>query len=225
MGKILLPYLTNARGDLSDIADDIQNAVLDVEEFYGDRLRQPIDVIFTRALHEIAIPEDGIGGRAHSSNFVTIAFTKTSAPSRQLIGEMLCHEVGHAYRWQHEPEWADSFMQKAILEGISICLEAEFAKRSKAKTFFLETMQNRYKDIESCKTLIRNTMDLWGRNCNYNHEACFYTGNHSLPRWAGYSLGYMVVSDALSKSGQNIFDLATWRYSAIEYQFSKMLPR
>ena len=224
MGKFLIPYLANAGGDLTNLEEDIRNAVQDVEEFYGDRLKQPIDVIFTCAQPEIIIPEDKIGGRAHASNFVVIGLPQNGTPSRQTIGEMLCHEIGHAFRWQHNPEQADSFMRTAVLEGISICLEEEFAKRFKTKTFFLETIQNRYANGVTCASIIKRTKPIWGA-AHYDYDMLFYNGNNKLPRWTGYTLGYMIATHVLSRSDQDIFELATKRYSYIEYYFNKMLPR
>ncbi len=224
MGKILLPYLANANGELTKLEADIQGAVQDVEEFYGDRLKRPIDVVFTCSIPEIVIPEDGVGGRAYADNYITLGLARSRMPSRHAIGEMLCHEIGHAYRWQHNPEQADSFIRMAILEGISICLEEEFAKRSKAKIFFLETIQNRYANIDTCASILKKTKPIWNTD-RYDYNTLFYDGNNSLPRWTGYTLGYMIVSDVLSNSSHGIFELATKRYSYIECLFNKMLPR
>lgn len=224
MGKILLPYIANAGQDLYDLADSIHLATIEVEEFYGEHLLQRIDVIFSRSLYRIAIDEDGIGGRAHTSSFVEIGFSRTSAPSRQLIGEMLCHEIGHAFRWQHAAEPTRCFVEDAILEGIAICLQEEFAKRSNASTFFLQTMQNRYKDIDFCQKIIKKTKHLWESE-SYDYDVLFYGGNEKFPRWTGYTLGYIIVSDAMSRSGDSIFDIATADYSYIMHHFMKMLPR
>ena len=223
MGKYLLPYIANAGRDLYDLANSIHLATMEVEEFYGERLRQRIDIIFSRSLYRIAIDEDGIGGRTYTSSYIEIGFSRTSAPSKQLIGEMLAHEVGHAYRWQHTPEFARTFVEDAILEGIAICLQEEYAKKSNAKTFFLQTMQNRYNDIEFCKQILKKTKTLWDSE-KYDHDMLFYAGNDKFPRWTGYTLGYIIVSDAISRSDYDIFGIATKDFSHIMHLFKKMLP-
>ena len=90
--------------------------------------------------------------------------------------------------------------------------------------FFLETIQNRYANGVTCASIIKRTKPIWGK-ANYDYDMLFYNGNNKLPRWTGYTLGYMIVTHVLSRSDQDIFELATKRYSYIEYYFNKMLPR
>lgn len=38
----------------------------------------------------------------------------------------------------------------------------------------------------------------------YDYQTIFFNGNNKLPRWSGYSLGYLTVKKYLEKSGKTI---------------------
>ena len=213
MGTIIVPYIANANGDLDSRINPINAAVKDVELFIKQNLNVnwKINAIFSRGLFRFVIPEDGVGGRTYASDYLEIAIDKKASPPRWLIAEMLAHEIGHALRWGFNPQYSDAFVDNAILEGIAICVQEEFAKKSKAKSYFLGTMQARVKDAESNRKLARKTLEFW-QSTKYNYQTFFIDGGNvgklkkSLPRWAGYSLGFYIVKEALQQSQMSIFE-------------------
>ncbi len=213
MGKILVPHIANSNGDLDRNISSINAAVRDVENFLQVhfQIRWKIDVVFSRGLYRLAIPEDGVGGRTLTSGFIELAIGENVNPPRDIIAEMLAHEAGHAVRWGVNPQRSDSFIRNAIFEGIAICIQEEFAKKAKNTTFFLETIRKRQDDCAYYLEIGRKTHEFW-ESTKYDDNLLFFNGGKladgkTLPRWAGYKLGYFAVKEAMRRTGKSIFEL------------------
>ena len=213
MGKILVPHIANGNGDLDRNIPSINAAVRDVEKFLQAhfQIRWKIDVIFSRGLYRMAIPEDGVGGRTLTSGFIELAIGENANPPRGIIAEMLAHEAGHAVRWGVNPQRSDSFIRNAIFEGIAICIQEEFAKKAKNTTFFLDIIRKRQNDCAYYLEIGRKTHEFW-ENTEYDYNLLFLDGGKlengkSLPRWTGYKLGYYAVKEAMQQTSKTIFEL------------------
>ena len=210
MNKVNL-LLTEANGNLSGSREMIIGAVKTAEEYVFPKLKisWDIDLLVTNRLYDIIIPEDGVGGRARTSDFIEFALDEEKA-TKNLISEMVAHELCHAARWGKNDEWINSLFDGMISEGIATYLEAEFVKNRKEKTVFIKTILERT-DNENEKILekLRDQLD----SNYYDYDTIFFNGNDELPRWSGYSLGYYLVKKYLEKINQKIEDAFADKYA------------
>lgn len=201
MNKINI-LLTGANGNLSDKKEVIEKTVKVAEEYVFPKLKidWDIDVLVTNRLHDIIIPEDGVGGLTITADFIEFAVNQEKA-TEYLISEMLVHELCHAARWGKNNERITSLFDGIISEGIATYFEAEFIKNRNERTIFIKTILGR-SDEENEKILdqLRDRLD----SNEYDYNAIFFTGNNKLPRWSGYSLGFYLVKKYLEKTGKTI---------------------
>lgn len=210
MNKINI-LLTGANGNLSDKKEMIEKAVKVAEEYAFQKLKidWDIDVLVTNRLHDILIPEDGVGGYTRTSDFIEFALNQEKA-TENLISEMLVHELCHAARWGKNNERITSLFDGIISEGIATYFEAEFIKNRNERTIFIKTILGR-SDEENEKILdqLRDRLD----SNEYDYNAIFFTGNNKLPRWSGYSLGFYLVKKYLEKTGKTIEEAFADKYA------------
>lgn len=202
--------LTEANGNLSDSREIIVGAVKTAEEYVFPRLKVnwDIDLLVTNRLYDVIIPEDGVGGRTRTSDFIEFAINEEKA-TKNLISEMVAHELCHAARWGKNDEWINSLFDGIISEGIATYLEAEFVKDRKEKTVFIETILERTDDEN--KKILEKLRDQLESNY-YDYGTIFFNGNDELPRWSGYSLGYYLVKKYLEKTHKKIEDAFADKY-------------
>lgn len=209
MNKINV-LITCANGNLDSRVETIEKAVKEAECYVFPKLKidWDIDLLVTNCLYDIIIPEDGVGGRTKTSDFIEFAIDEEKA-TENLISEMVAHELCHAARWDKNDEWINSLFDGVISEGIATYLEAEFVKDRTEKTVFIKTILER-SDEENEKILdkLRSQLDL----NYYDYDTIFFNGNNELPRWAGYSLGYYLVRKYLKKTGKKIEDAFADKY-------------
>ena len=163
----------------------------------------------TNRLYDALIPEDGVGGRTRTADFIEFAVNQEKA-TENLISEMLVHELCHAARWGKNNEWMmTSLFDGIISEGIATYFEAEFIKNRNERTVFIQTILKR-PDEENEKILdqVRDRLD----SNEYDYNAIFFTGNNKLPRWSGYSLGFYLVKKYLEKTGKTIEEAFADKY-------------
>ncbi len=203
--------LTEANGNLSDSREIIVDAVKTAEEYVFPKLKVnwDIDLLVTNRLYDIIIPEDGVGGRTRTSDFIEFAINEEKA-TKNLISEMVAHEFCHAARWGKNDEWINSLFDGIISEGIATYLEAEFVKDRKEKTVFIETILERTDDEN--KKILEKLRDQLESNY-YDYDTIFFNGNDELPRWSGYSLGYYLVKKYLEKTHKKIEDAFADKYA------------
>lgn len=209
MNKINI-LLTEANGNLSDKKEMIEKAVEVAEEYVFPKLKidWDIDVLITNRLHDIIIPEDGVGGLTITADFIEFAINQEKA-TENLISEMLVHELCHAARWGKNNELISSLLDSIISEGIATYFEAELIKNRNERTVFIQTILER-PDEENEKILdqVRDRLD----SNEYDYNAIFFTGNNKLPRWSGYSLGFYLVKKYLEKTGKTIEEAFADKY-------------
>lgn len=209
MNKINI-LLTGANGNLSDKKEVIEKTVKVAEEYVFPKLKidWDIDVLVTNRLHDIIIPEDGVGGLTITADFIEFAINQEKA-TENLISEMLVHELCHAARWGKNNERITSLFDGIISEGIATYFEAKFIKNRNERTIFIKTILDR-SDEENEKILdqLRDRLD----SNEYDYNAIFFTGNNKLSRWSGYSLGFYLVKKYLKKTGKTIEEAFADKY-------------
>ena len=203
--------LTEANGNLSDSKEIIIDAVKTAEEYVFPKLKVnwDIDLLITNRLYDIIIPEDGVGGRTRTSDFIEFAVNEEKA-TENLISEMVAHELCHAARWGKNDEWINTLFDSMISEGIATYLEAEFVKDREEKTVFIKTILERTDDEN--KKILEELRDQLDSNY-YDYNTIFFNGNDKLPRWSGYSLGYCLVKKYLEKTNKKIEDAFADKYA------------
>ncbi len=210
MNKVNL-LLAEANGNLSSSREMIIGAVKTAEEYVFPKLKisWDIDLLVTNRLYDIIIPEDGVGGRTRTSDFIEFAINENKA-TENLISEMVTHELCHAARWGKNDEWINSLFDSVISEGIATYLEAEFVRDREEKTVFIKTILERT-DNEN-EIILEKLRDQLDSNY-YDYDTIFFNGNDELPRWSGYSLGYFLVKKYLENNNKKIEDAFADKYA------------
>lgn len=213
MNKINL-FITEANENLSDKKELILNAVKKAEGYVFPKLKIDwnIDVVITNRVYEFVIPEDGVGGRTYASDFILISINEDKI-TENILAETLVHELCHAARWGKNDEWMNTLFDGMISEGIATYFESEFVKDKSEKQLFLKTVVER-SDEENEK--IHEELESQLKNERYDYQTIFFNGNDKLPRWSGYSLGYLTVKKYLEKSGKTIEEAFADKYADIE---------
>ncbi len=210
MSKINL-FVTNANDILKDQENMIKKAVKTAEQYAFNALKidWDIDLIVTSHIPSIVIPEDGVGGRTHWCDLIEVCIDKDTITENKL-SEMIAHELCHAARWGKNDEYMQTLFDGIINEGIATYFESVFVKNRKTKQFFLETVTNRNDETnEKILNILKDQFD----NEHYDYNTIFFSGDDSLPRWSGYSLGYYLVKKYLEKTNKTIEDAFTDKYS------------
>lgn len=213
MNKINL-FITEANGNLSNKRPLILNAIKKAEEYTFPKLKIDwnIDVVITNRVYEFVIPEDGVGGRTYASDFILISINEDKI-TENILAETLVHELCHAARWGKNDEWINTLFDGMISEGIATYFESEFVKDKTEKQLFLKTVVERSNE-ENEK--IYEELKGQFKNEGYDYQIIFFNGNNKLPRWSGYSLGYLIVKKYLEKSGKTIEEAFADKYADIE---------
>ena len=210
MNKINV-LITHANGNLDSKVETIVKAVKEAEQYVFPKLKidWDIDLLVTNRLYDIIIPEDGVGGRTRTSDFIEFAIDEEKA-TENLISEMVAHELCHAARWGKNDEWINSLFDGVISEGIATYFEAEFVKDRTEKTVFIKTILERSdEENEEILEKLRSQLD----SNYYDYDTIFFNGSNELPRWSGYSLGYYLVRKYLKKTGKKIEDAFADKYA------------
>ena len=128
MSKINV-LLTEANGNLAKSKEMIVDAIRETEGFVFPlfKIDWDIDVLVTNRLYNIIIPEDGVGGRTHASDFIEFGINEKKA-TKNLISEMTVHELCHAARWGKNDEWIKCLFDGLIFEGLATYFEYEYLK-------------------------------------------------------------------------------------------------
>lgn len=193
--------LTKANGGLVGKETAIKRAADTAKEYTFSTLKinWDVDVIVTDKI-SMMIPENGAGGYTFAADLIRIIVDSKKA-TEDSITENLVHELCHAARWGHNPEWINSLFDNLIFEGLATFFEAKFAENIKQKTLFLDTILKRT-DEENKKLLQLLQLEL--DKASFDYDTIFFFGNKTIPRWAGYSVGYYLVKRYLSMTNKTI---------------------
>ena len=192
----------------------IRNAVVLAESFIKSHFTfdYPVDIVVHGKSRLMAtIPEDGITGRTYDSRFIIIVIDKSQHPvTESSVYETICHELSHSLRWEKLPEYSTNLFQGMILEGLAIALEGKALNELQAATpqFFLKSITETT-DAEYEAMINQLQSDF---------ETIFFTGNETLPRWAGYRLGYYYVKQYLQATGRTIEQATLDSYALFTYK-------
>ena len=210
MGKLNV-FITSANGNLAGQKDSIKNAASQAEDFVFSKLKidWDIDLVITNHMPFMLIPEDGVGGRTYWCDLINMCVDEENY-SESKLSEMIAHELCHAARWGKNDEYMNTLFDGIINEGIATYFEATFAKGRKEKQFFIETILARSdEENEKILNVLKDKLD----DTCYDYDTIFFSGDESLPRWSGYSLGYYLVKKYLNHTNKTIEEAFADKYS------------
>ena len=210
--------IANAGGYFSDAeVHTVQTAAEQTEAYMSDLFTfdYDVDVIVATPSYMLStISEDGIGGRTYSSRLIAIVIDKNEQPiSEDVVFETLCHELAHSLRWETLPEYSKTLFDAMIFEGLAIAVEEKALNdtgRSSAQFFLKEVQRTSQEQVEAMIGVLGDSFELE----EYDYDAVFFAGNDTLPRWAGYRLGYYFVKQQLARGKMSLEELVTASYSA-----------
>lgn len=207
MGKINLVVANASNVFTANEASIFQTAAKAAEDFISIHFEfdYDVDIVITAPSFLMkTIPEDGIGGRTYNSRLIIIVVDKQQAAiTEDIVFEFICHEMSHSLRWEKLPEYSDTLFKGMILEGLAIALEEKAltdTNRLQQQFFFTKVKET---DDEMIQDIIAELKDKFDGN-DHDYEKTFFTGDETLPRWAGYRLGYYLVKRYLEQTDETI---------------------
>ena len=219
MTKIHL-LIANSSKYFTDTEVDVFHKAVEESEIFLSKhfnLGHDVDIVVTSASSLMdTIPEDGISARTYNSRLIIIAIDKSQAPIvEDIIFETVCHEMSHSIRWESQSEYSDTLFKGLILEGLAVVLEEMAMTETDRhnKQFFLKTILDT--DDEMIE-LITSELSKDFDNTKYDYNSIFYTGDDTLPRWAGYRLGYRLVKHHMEHTNQSIADVTLAKYDTFK---------
>ena len=212
MSKINL-YLSEIKNGVKYSEDNIKKAIKNAEDFAFSKLdiNWDIDVFIKFEKNQNPKVRDRVSGHTYQSDF--IALKVEDGFSDFEISEVLVHELCHAARWGKNPEYMKTLYDALIFEGLAVYFTSEFIKGKKNRQDFMNIILSR-SDEENEKILNNLKDQLESANYDYNE---IFGWNEKMP-WVGYSLGYYLIRQYLSKNNHKI-------ETAIASPYSKLIEK
>ena len=171
-----------------------------IERVISETMREvstllPLDPIRIRveASQEGIIPEIGIGGRAFAGEEVRITidpdFPGLAASLETDLFPLLAHELHHIAR-QQTVGYGSTLLGAVISEGLADHFSIEVAGVDPPLWSVALS--------ETELATWRAEAELVWRRPTYDHEEWFFGTGATIPRWAGYSIGFAVVGEYLA---------------------------
>lgn len=155
-------------------------------------LRQAIDVVFQVDPFR-TIPEVGIGGYTPNGHTVYISLDPNHRQFlrsvKKILPRTLAHELHHAIRWKH-PGYGRTLGEALVSEGLAAHFELEVFG-GQPNSWDIAVRGKKLQD------LYRRARPEFIKS-SYDHQAWFFGSvQRHIPRWAGYSVGYLLLKQYL----------------------------
>lgn len=139
----------------------------------------------------------GIGGFTPNENVVFISLNPHHVGFKNALDDelsfTLAHELHHTIRWQKQVE-GDTLLEALVFEGLADHFAIEATGRSKPSPW------SHALTPEQKKVFLKKAAEEWNKP-TYNHNLWFFGSEpDTIPRWAGYTLGYDLVTAYLRKN-------------------------
>lgn len=142
-----------------------------------------------------ALAETGVGGYAPSGHYLDLNLDPSNphfaAHWRTEVPATLAHELYHCARWRG-PGYGQTLLEVLVSEGLAQHHERE--ERGGQPAPYSKLDLSLAPLWEQARPLLHSA--------TYPHAEWFF-GAGSLPRWAGYALGYELVGRLLGDTGQD----------------------
>ena len=198
-------FIANASGTLNDKQELIKLAFNKVVKAATKSLSaDKIDIIFIDA-PENTIEELGIGGYTATKNLIYISLNpKFNINTIDLESGML-HEIHHAIRWR-KPGFGNTLAEVLITEGLATLFEEETTGKT--------PIYAKVKYNKKCEELAKKEMN----NDKFNYDDWFVSGNKDIPKWFGYTYGYLCTKELSKNINKTSSQLVN--YNSFKFQLS-----
>ncbi|MCH7605213.1 hypothetical protein IID24_04480 [Patescibacteria group bacterium] len=173
---------------------------------------KPIEILIFSAVPAFVIPELGIGARAYDYGYIMINLNFSRKDIIRTIKKelpsTLLHEISHIIRSEALPNYYTTLLERLVTEGIGSYVEKHV--RSNTVPYILP-IKNEQIYWRKAKKKLDDRNFSWEKD----HSEWFF-GEGKLPRWIGYRLGYLIVSDYMKNhKNTSIADLTQMKASEI----------
>jgi len=212
---------------IADAANEFTNsdreavyyACTKAEEFISSNIKfdYPIDIIFSKR-QGLAYVWKGFraNGHTYNSRIITIVIEDNILESKDVLYEVVCHELAHSYRWEKNSEYASCLFDNIIFEGLGVHFE-ELAMKGKPKNAYWKAFEIESVASEEEIRSIYNELKPLFDGFDYDYDEVFSTGNDKLPKDAAYKLGFYLVKKYMTDKSATVFEADLAKYSDFYY--------
>ena len=189
-------HILKASGKLEKLEEKIKDAFNGgLEKIQAKIILPSVDVVVDDDAQS-TIPETGVGGFAPSAHILYIhlnpEFKDLENNLDFEIKSTLAHELCHCARWAVRG-YGSTLLEALVSEGLADNFDIE-VNNSSPKPWNTAIQQG---ELENLKQKAQKEF-LYDE---YDHKSWFF-GSDEIPRWAGYSLGYMIVGEYLKRTNR-----------------------
>lgn len=196
-------YILKASGKLNAFESVIKTSIDECLTLAKEKISLPTIDIVVDDDKQSSIPEVGIGGYAPHANLLYIhidtEYTHSEDGLRKEIMSTLAHELHHCAR-SASVGYGRTLLEAVVSEGLADHFDIEI-NGGEPKPWSVALRGEKLEEIMKKAEIEYN-------NESYNHSMWFYGSyDGTLPRWAGYSLGFTLVSEYIKKSSKKASEL------------------
>lgn len=147
----------------------------------------------------VVIPEIGIGGYTPSRHLVYLYIDPSFNIEEDEIFYTLCHEFNHARRYDG-PAFGKTLFDSMIFEGLAIAFEDEISEHKAFLPTFLCKREDTITLLKKSEPSFQSTEFVY-------HNWFISDPNKVIPRWAGYEMGFYIVSKYITSNNKKASDL------------------
>lgn len=197
--------ISNPAGTLDRFEESIRVAIAEVLAEIEGKIVLPDVRIEINDDAKSAIPETGVGGYAPSADLLKIHidpdFEGLEESIDTEIKSTLAHELHHCARWA-SIGYGNTLLEALVSEGLADHFDIEInGGAPKPWSTALAAAE-----LEEVGKIAEKEFG----NKEYSHPAWFFGADAThIPRWAGYSLGFVLVGKYLEETGKRASELVS----------------
>lgn len=186
-------HILNALGEFDLVFKHIEDEFAKCLRRISDTLSiSDVDVVLYNNPKGV-IPEVGIGGYSPNGHLVFVYLDSRFPTLKRIIQEQLkrtlAHELHHCIRWRN-PGYGKTLLEALVSEGLADHFDREVNGGSPQP--WCTALHG-----EEVATFFKRAQREYHAK-GYHHREWFF-GTGSIPRWAGYALGYQLIATYLKE--------------------------
>lgn len=198
-------HISNPTGTLDRFEGRIRGAITEVLAEIEGKIALPDVRIEIDDDAKSAIPETGVGGYAPSANLLKIHidpdFEGLEENIDAEIKSTLAHELHHCARWA-AIGYGNRLLEALVSEGLADHFDIEINGGTPKPWSTALTAS----ELETVGKMAEREFS----NKEYSHSLWFFGADTiRIPRWAGYSLGFVLVGKYLEETGKRASELVS----------------
>ncbi|HEX2058829.1 MAG TPA: DUF2268 domain-containing putative Zn-dependent protease [Actinomycetota bacterium] len=175
----------------AEVGVDLERTARDALRRIAGYMDLPITTVSVLVRPRRATPEIGLGGstdaRADVSIFVDPAHDDLGAALDVWLPPLLAHELHHAARIVDGPGYGESLTEAMVSEGLADAFTLEAFPRTPVPPWTRALGARAL-----CRWWQTARVESSRAGASYDHAAWFF-GAGDVPRWTGYSIGFVLV--------------------------------